>query len=308
MRRSITHSIPQHPRLGQLTGASHVLLSLLFDHVVWRLAVSEGAEELLSFTDPKQHQWVASGRKHEIDLYTLHEDDNKQNAAPPSATFVPAFLGVGVVHSPPLAVLELLSNSERKMEYDEIFESALTVHRHDDVTAVERHSYWTPSRLLIAARDLCLLGHAAMLADGTLILYAKSVQFDELGGEVRPGWTRAQVHIGGFIVQPLTSAANPRSVVPLDAVRAYEAAVAALLAAPACRLTFVARCDLKGALPAPLRKKLCERQPLMIHHIDRVLNKRQARADRAHKQQLYESKLRTLPVYAHLTCAHTMGR
>lgn len=261
---------------------------------------------MVSFVDTTLHPWRGTGRQHNISLFTLQ--DTSQQAADPFATFIPAFLGVGVVHSPPLAVLELLSDSERKVAYDEIFESALTVHRHDEVTAVERHSYWTPSRLLIAARDLCLLGHAAMLADGTLILYAKSVQFDEKGGEVRSGWTRAQLHIGGFILQPLTSAADQRSTTTLDAVRSYEAAVAALLAAPACRLAFVARCDLKGSLPAPLRKKLCERQPLMIHHIDRLLSKRQAKADRAHKQQLYDSKLRTLPVYAHLTCNHPLGK
>ena len=277
----------------------------VFARTVWRLALSEGAQELLSLADPTRHRWTASGRQHHVSLYTLQDGAAAQSA--PSATFIPAFLGVGVVHSPPLAVLELLSASERKAEYDEIFESALTVHRHDEVTAVERHSYWTPSRLLIAARDLCLLGHAAMLADGTIVLFAKSVHFDGAGGEVRPGWTRAQLHIGGFILQPLASAADQRSVLPLEAAHSYEAAVSALLAAPACRLTFVARCDLKGALPAPLRKKLCERQPLMVHHIDRLLSKRQARADRASRQQLYDTKLRTLPVYAHLSCPHALG-
>ena len=261
----------------------------------------------MSLTDPSQHAWRASGRQHNISLYTL-PDSGSRLAAPLSVTFIPAFLGVGVVRCSPVGVLELLSASERKVEYDEIFESALTVYQHDEVTAVERHTYWTPSRLIIAARDLCLLGHAAMLADGSLILYAKSVQFDEKGGEVRSGWTRAQLHIGGFILQPLTSAADQHSVVTLDAVQSYEAAVAALLTAPACRLTFVAQCDLKGALPAPLRKKLCERQPLMIHHIDRLVSKPHERALRAHKQPLYDTKLRTLPVYPHLTCArHTLG-
>ena len=274
---------------------------------MWRLALSEGAEELLSLADPRRHQWIASGRKQHIDLYTLQHNNIEQGAGP-SASFIPAFLGVGVVHCPPLGVLELLSASERKAEYDEIFESALTVHRLDEVSAVERHSYWTPSRLLIAARDLCLLGHAAMLADGTLILFAKSVQFDEQGGQERRGWTRAQLHIGGFILQPLTSAADQHSVPALDAVRSYEAAVTALLAAPACRVTFVARCDLKGALPAALRKKLCERQPLIIHHIDRLLGTQRARDHRASKQQLYDSKLRSLPVYAHISCTHTPGR
>ena len=178
-----------------------------------------------------------------------------QDTASDAATVVPAFLGVGVVHCPPVAVLELLSASERKCEYDEIFESALTVHRYDEVTAVERHTYWTPSRLIVAARDLCLLGHAAMLADGALILFARSVQFDEGDGAVRSGYTRAQLDIGGFILQPLTSAADRRSVPQLDAVGAYESAVAALLAAPACRLTFVARCDLRGSLATPAQNK-----------------------------------------------------
>ena len=273
---------------------------------MWRAALSEGVEQLLSLTDPGQHDWVASGRQHSVGLYTLRGSSTAA-AARPSGTFTPAFLGVGVVRCPPVGVLELLSASERKSEYDEIFESARTVHRHDAVTAVERHSYWTPSRVLIAARDLCLLGHAAMLADGSLVLFAKSVHFDGSGGEERVGWTRARLHIGGFVLQPLTSAADQRSMPAIDAVRCYEAAVTALLAAPACRVTFVARCDLKGGLPAPLRRKLCERQPLMIHHIDRLLATQQAQADRATKQRLYDDKLRTLPVYPHLTATHALA-
>ena len=267
---------------------------------VWRAALSAGVAELVSLIDPWQQQWTARGSQQCVSLYTLHDDDSS------GVSFVPAFLGAGLVSSPPLSVLELLSASERKAEYDEIFESALAVHRFDEVSAVERHSYWTPSRLLVAPRELLLLGHAAMLADGTLLLLAKSVHFDGPGGQERPGWTRAQLHIGGFLLQPLSSAADQQSVPALDAVRSYEAAVAALLAAPACRLTFVARCDLRGALPAPLRKKLSERQPLMIRHIDRLLSRARARAERASKGPLYDSKLRSLPVYPQLTAAHSL--
>ena len=302
-----SHNCTAHAALANDATNAGVAASVV-DCTVLRSVLVKGAEELLALTSgnerTQQHRWVAKGSKHGVNLYVLPQDSTSSDQL--AATFVPAFLGIGVVRCPPVAVLELLSASERKVEYDEIFESALTVHRYDDVTAVERHTYWTPSRLIVAARDLCLLGHAAMLADGAVLLFAKSVRFDEGGGEVRAGWTRAQLDIGGFILQPLASATDRRSVTRLDAAGAYEQAVAALLAAPACLLTFVARCDLRGSLPAPLRNKLCERQPLMVHHIDRLLNKRQAQAHRANKQQLYEEKLRTLPVYPHLTATHTV--
>ena len=216
-------------------------------------------------------------------------------------SFCPAFLGVGVLHCSPLVVLDYLSDTQKKREYDEvraaaatqppastpahtlhtlsslcgcadpllcvvydeIFDGSSTVYRVSTVTSVELHSYWTPSRLLIAARDLCLLGHAAMLSDGALLLCARSVAFAS-GGEPRAAYTRAHLHCGGFVMQALD---NVGRTLPMNAVNDYEGAIAALISARLTRLTFVAHCDLRGSLPHALRSKLLHRQPLSIHRI-----------------------------------------
>ena len=225
-----------------------------------------------------------------------------------SSSSVPAFLGVcGLLRCCPLLVLELLTDSGRKQEYDEIFESALTLHRHDAGTAVELHAYWTPSRLIIAQRDLCLLGHAALTADGSVVLAATSVDFSQPlqsgpSGAERPGFRRAQLHVGGFVIQALQDDGRSAAVTEAAAAAApgpeAAAAVAAFASASCCRVAFVAQCDLRGCLPAPLTHKLCERQPMQLADIRAIVN--------AEQQSLTDDYRRKLTV-SHSTAQHTQG-
>ena len=189
--------------------------------------------------------------------------------------------------------------------------SSLTVHRRDAATAVELHSYWTPSRLLIAARDLCLLGHAAVLGDGCLALFARSVQFEGSGGggagcgegqttgAVRADYTRAQLHCGGFLVQAL----HEGRTLPLDAAAEFDAAVERLSGATECRVTFVAHLDLRGHLPAPLRAKLLQRQPLQIRHLPAILEReRRQRRGTEGEERRYAEELRVSTALPPFSC------
>ena len=186
----------------------------------------------------------------------------------------------------------------------------MCVHRQSADTAVEVHRYWTPSRLIIAARDLCVLGHAAVLGDGSLVLGARSVRFRHPSAEEGSAHTRALLHCGGFVVQ----ATEAGRALPMDAAADYEAAVRALCAARECRLTFVARCDLRGAVPAPLRAKLLERQPMMLRHVRAIATRQQrsARAaaaeDTAQRSEELQAKLRSLSLYPQLSCPHDYQR
>jgi hypothetical protein len=207
---------------------------------------------------------------------------------------VPAFLGVcPLLRCCPLLLLELLTDSRRKWEYDEIFESALPLHQHDAATAVELHAYWTPSRLLIAQRDLCLLGHAAMTADGSVVLAATSVDYrqpekQQQSGAERPGFRRAHLRVGGFVIQALQEDGSRPAAVEA-AASSCSALQSAFASASRCRVAFMAQCDLRGSLPAVLHRKLCERQPMQLADIRAIVNAEQLSLSQDYRLQLMVS-------------------
>lgn len=224
-----------------------------------------------------------------------------KNKCPSNAPFA-AFLGVGDLAIPPMAAVELISQSEHKSEYDEIFDSARVLHKYDATSQVEEWRYWTPSRLIVSARDFTLLASGGLLGDGSLCMTAKSIEFahsdKSLDGAPKKGFLRANALTGGFLIQPLSDDILPTDEhsSPLDQFLALQHSGITpemILKARRCRILYLAQVDLKGTLPKQLQSTLFQRQPQQIHGMRRLLEKESF----DHKVKQYEALLNETPRY-----------
>jgi len=202
-----------------------------------------------------------------------------------------------------MSVLELVSHSEQKSEYDEIFDSARVLHQFDEYSQVEGWSFWTPSRIIVAARDFVLLAHGARLGDGSLCIIAKSIKFENnsnnnLSGGERKGFLRGNVITGGFLVQPLIDQPYNFSdeTRPIEHFTPIGLNDLTVLSARRCRVLYLAQVDLKGSLPRQLQTQLFQRQPQQIHQMRRILEKDTF----DHKFALYKQKIENMPVYKNI--------
>ena len=107
---------------------------------VWSAAVARGCAALLRLLRDGDgcSAWSFSQSSRGVDIYrttehvtrvtqTQHGQPSPSTSSPP-ASFCPAFLGVGVLDCSPLVVLDFLSHTERKVEYDEVYTTHHTPH------------------------------------------------------------------------------------------------------------------------------------------------------------------------------------
>lgn len=128
------------------------------------------------------------------------------------------------------------------------------LHVLDDHASIVYMHHSTTQCLAKIARDFVLL-HCAQPATEHCAQYvfsASSVSLPEC--PARPSITRAELHASGWLIEPL---------IIDDAIIAGASLV-----------TYVVRTDLKGSIPTSVLNLLSERQPLVIHYVRGLLEKK----------------------------------
>ena len=192
-----------------------------------------------------------------------HSDHNVTISQRPPTSLAPAaFKGVGIVDAPLSCIVTLVADTAHKRRYDEIFDAHSAVDVIDTFTHIERHSYWSPARLIVTPRDFCLIGHVARLKDGTVVVAARSI--DHAQCLPKRGYVRGHITVGGWIIRPIVESVDQS---------ASADAIDGIISASRCRVTFIAQCDLRGAIPTVFSNQLFRRQPMLVHCIRKVLAK-----------------------------------
>jgi hypothetical protein len=142
--------------------------------------------------------------------------------------------GACVIRRSPDSVLAMVTNKERKAEWDSLFRSARLVEElcpEYEIACDEYKAVWPTS-----PRDFCTVRGVARLADGTIIAAGKSVTHPRC--PEGNGFVRGNVHMAGFVLQPL----SPSST----------------------QVIYLSNADVKGSLPTAIVNKVSMEQPMCV--------------------------------------------
>jgi len=171
------------------------------------------------------------------------------NASGTLSDHLAAFAGQGIIDAPLIFVLELLMDTQQKSNYDSIFDKAILLEHITDHIKVEHHLYWAPP--FVGKRDFVVQLHKSKLSDGSILLLAKSVTHPNCPEAQK--YVRGEIHMGGWLLTPLPPIDSPSTAASPTTGRSY--------------VTFVGSSDLKGSIPASIRRRLSVKQPSQIQAI-----------------------------------------
>lgn len=178
--------------------------------------------------------------------------------------------GQTVINVSPLALLELVQNTSRKAEWDEIFEKAEVVCELDAQSRIEHHVYKTPISV-VTKRDFCIAGHWMIGKDGTIVVVIASIS-DDRCPPIKE-FVRGTIRHAGFIIQPLltkekdevkeekeTGKSEEKKSEEAEEQKVWKR----LVESSASAVTFFACVDLAGWVPDPIVQMMGLKQPLTL--------------------------------------------
>ncbi|TYZ63046.1 hypothetical protein PybrP1_010089 [[Pythium] brassicae (nom. inval.)] len=155
--------------------------------------------------------------------------------------------GEGFLPFPPRLLLDAAINTAQRVAVDPQLAFGGSLQRLDAQTSVDYLEY--KPVFVVAGRDFSTLTHWRVLADGTIVVVAQSIEDLALCPLKEPKVVRAEVHLACWKIVPNA---------------AYTGA----------HVSYLVKTDLKGSIPARLASKVAAEQPYILLRIGELLKKR----------------------------------
>lgn len=149
--------------------------------------------------------------------------------------------GRTTIKGPAAAVLALYLDGDRAKELDPSLIAAKDVDKFDAHNAIVYEAY--KGLAIVSGRDFCTFTTQRCLEDGTLISAAKSVEHEKCPGEKK--MVRAEIALHGFIIKPTGDTS--------------------------CTVDYLTMVDLKGKIPAWVKNKLADEDPLVLVPLRKIV-------------------------------------
>lgn len=156
--------------------------------------------------------------------------------------------GVGHLAFHPRAILELATNASERTTVDPQLAFGGSLKRFDAQTVIDYFEYKSPV-FVVAGRDFCNLVHWRVLPNGTIVVAGQSVEDYALCPLKEPKVVRGEIHLACWKIVPNAT---------------YTGA----------DVTFMAKSDLKGSIPARVAGKAAAEQPFVILRMAEALKKK----------------------------------
>lgn len=154
--------------------------------------------------------------------------------------------GEGYLPFHPRLIWDAAINTAERTRVDPQLASGKTLKRLDAQTVIEHLEY--KAVFVVAGRDFCNLAHWRVLPNGTIVVIAQSIEDLALCPLKEPKVVRGEVHLACW------------KIVPNDS---YTGA----------QVSYMAKSDLKGNIPARLAGKVAAEQPFILLRISDMLKK-----------------------------------
>lgn len=149
--------------------------------------------------------------------------------------------GRTTIKGPAATVLALYLDGDRAKELDPSLITSRDVEKFDAHNAVVYESF--KGLAIVSGRDFCTLSAQRCLEDGTLVSVAKSVEHEKCPEEKK--MVRAEIALHGFIVKSTGDTS--------------------------CTVDYLTMVNLKGKIPAWVKNKLADEEPLVLGLIRKIV-------------------------------------
>jgi len=168
----------------------------------------------------------------------FHEEHNVKLYKKKRASGQQASKGVGIIRASAEKIFELVSNIERRHEYDDMFNKGESLEAYSDFSTLGRacfHRQWP-----VAAREMITLTIKGRRRDGVHMLGLGSVDRTDIACE--PKHVRAYIYSSGFHIRPLPDGSG-------------------------CEVTNITCVDLGGSIPQGIVNMVMKKQPMIVHKL-----------------------------------------
>lgn len=156
--------------------------------------------------------------------------------------------GTGFLAFHPRLILELVTDASERKTVDPQLAFGGSLKRFDAQTCIDYLEYKSPV-FVVAGRDFCNLAHWRVLPNGTIVVVGQSIEDHALCPLKEPKVVRGEIHLACWKIVPNAT---------------YTGA----------DVTFMAKSDLKGSIPARVAGKAAAEQPFVILRIAEALKKK----------------------------------
>ncbi|GAB9464048.1 hypothetical protein Gpo141_00001489 [Globisporangium polare] len=185
--------------------------------------------------------WVFHSEKHGVKAYTKVDGS------------LTSCKGTGFLPFHPRLILDLATDASERTTVDPQLAFGGSLKRFDAQTCIDYFEYKSPV-FVVAGRDFCNLVHWRVLPSGTIVVVGQSIEDHALCPLKEPKVVRGEIHLACWKIVPNAS---------------YTGA----------DVTFMAKSDLKGSIPARVAGKAAAEQPFVILRMAEALKKRKNTAD-----------------------------
>lgn len=161
--------------------------------------------------------------------------------------------GTGFLAFHPQLILELVTDASERTTVDPQLAFGGSLKRFDAQTCIDYFEYKSPV-FVVAGRDFCNLVHWRVLPNGTIVVVGQSIEDHALCPLKEPKVVRGEIHLACWKIVPNAT---------------YTGA----------DVTFMAKSDLKGSIPARVAGKAAAEQPFVILRIAEALKKKKNTAE-----------------------------
>lgn len=187
----------------------------------------------------EENGWISTGsKKSGIEIYSKTVPNQS----------LPMTMGRGIIKAPPLAVLDLIIDVDRKSEYDSMYHSGRLVEQLDDRTAIVYQCYkaiWP-----VSSRDFCLVSRWHVEKNGVVKIAITSADHEDCPKQKSA--VRGNILMGGFVLEPYP-ADGPGST--------------------SCRVTYVTHVDPCGKIPKSVVNMMATRQPMVVAAMKKLMER-----------------------------------
>jgi len=149
--------------------------------------------------------------------------------------------GRTTIKGPAAAVLAVYLDGDRAKELDPSLIASRDVEKFDTHTKIIYEAF--KGLAIVSGRDFCTLMVQRCLEDGTLVSASKSVEHEKCPGEKK--LVRGEMALHGFIIKPTGDTS--------------------------CTVDYLTMLDLKGKIPAWVKNKLADEDPLVLAPIRKIV-------------------------------------
>jgi len=189
----------------------------------------------------QERNWVYTGLEKEVRLFIKSSDEH-----------VTSCMGKGLIMYPPKQVFEFLSDPSSRFLYDNMLRTHESIATIDEYTSIQYMHHVARHCILRAARDFVMLSSKRLVDENvrkdTYVLVNHSIE--EKRAPHKHHLVRGDIKTSGWLIEP--SKDNPKHSI----------------------VSHVVCVDLKGHVPASLVDLMQRRQPLAVHYVRKLIEKK----------------------------------